>query len=501
MRAPLARILLTAGVAGVVATAGLAAVTAQAGAAAVGCSATYSIVSQWQTGFQATVSFTNLGDALNGWTISFDFPTTTQGLSNGWNATWSQSGTHITAAAMNWNAAVGANASVGTGFIGTLSAAGNPVPAQVSVNGVACTGTVSTPPTTPPPPPTSPPPITGPAPVLHVSGNKILTAAGSSYRLLGVNMSSGEFACVQGKGVFDNNPVDQAAVDAMKAWNIHAVRVPVNEDCWLGTFGTPSGATYQQAVKAFVDLLVTNGITPIVDLHWTHGAYTGNASACADANATCQKPMPDAQFTPTFWAQVATTFKGDNAVVFDLFNEPFPDAANNFSNATASWTCLRDGGSCAGISYQVAGMQSLVNAIRATGATNLLMVPGLTWTNDLTQWLAFRPTDPAGNLVASWHSYNFNACANTTCWDNTIGTTAAQVPVAAGEIGQNTCAHDYIDQVMAWADAHAVGYLAWTWNAWGVCNSVGNVLIDDFAGTPTATFGQGFKTHLLGVGP
>jgi hypothetical protein len=332
-----------------------------------------------------------------------------------------------------------------------------------------------------------------------VSGNRLLTASGARYRMLGVNRASAEFACVQGKGMWDSPTPDQASVDAMKAWNIHAVRIPLNEDCWLGTFGTPSGTTYQQAVKDYVSLLVANGINPIVEMHWNHGVYAGNASACADANATCQKPMPDAQYAPTFWTQVANAFKGNNAVVFDLFNEPYPDAANNFSNATAAWTCLRDGGTCTGITYQVAGMQSLVNAVRATGATNVIMVAGLTWTNDLTQWLTFRPTDPTGNLMASWHTYNFNACVTTSCWDSQIGTVAAQVPVTAGEIGQNTCAHDYIDQVMAWADAHGVGYLAWTWNPWGC--SQGNVLINDYSGTATSTFGEGFRAHLLTQNP
>jgi hypothetical protein len=273
----------------------------------------------------------------------------------------------------------------------------------------------------------------------------------------------------------------------------------LNEDCWLGTFGTPSGATYQTEVKNYVDLLVSNGITPLVEMHWNHGQYTGNASACSDVNATCQKPMPDAQYAPTFWTQVATMFKGNNAVIFDLFNEPYPDAANNFSNPTAAWTCLRDGGTCTGITYQVAGMQSLVNAVRATGATNVIMTAGLTWTNDLTQWLTYKPTDPQNAIVASWHSYNFNACVNVTCWDSQIGTVAMQVPVVAGEIGQNTCAHDYIDQVMAWADAHGVGYLAWTWNPWG-CTQ-GNVLITDYNGTPTAGFGEGFRAHLLTQNP
>jgi endoglucanase len=342
----------------------------------------------------------------------------------------------------------------------------------------------------------------GPAPALHVSGNHLVTAAGANYRLLGTNRASAEFACVQGKGMWDSPTPDQSTVDAMKAWNIHAVRIPLNEDCWLGTFGTPSGTTYQTEVRNYATLLVSNGITPIVEMHWNHGAYTGPNSACGDVNATCQKPMPDAQFAPTFWTQVATMFKGNNAVVFDLFNEPFPDAAGNFQNATAAWTCLRDGGTCTNIGYQVAGMQSLVNAVRSTGATNVIMVAGLTWTNDLTQWLAFKPTDSTGNLMASWHSYNFNACNNTSCWDSQIGSVAAQVPVTAGEIGQNTCNHDYIDQVMAWADTHGVGYLAWTWNPWGVCNSQGNVLINDYVpGTPTSTFGEGFKAHLLTQNP
>ncbi|GAA2272999.1 cellulase family glycosylhydrolase [Nonomuraea roseoviolacea subsp. roseoviolacea] len=342
------------------------------------------------------------------------------------------------------------------------------------------------------------PPTGGAAPALRVSGNRLVTSTGATYRLLGVNRASGEFACVQGKGMWDGGPVDQASVDAMKAWNIHAVRVPLNEECWNGTTGTPSGAAYQQNVKDYVALLVAGGITPIVEMHWSHGQYTGQGAGCSDTAATCQKPMPDAQYAPTFWTGVANAFKGDDAVVFDLFNEPYPDAAANW-NATAAWTCWRDGGTCTGIGYQVAGMQSLVNAVRATGATNVIMLGGLAWSNDLSQWLTYKPADPTGNLMAAWHTYNFNSCSSVSCWDSQVGAVAAQVPVHAGEIGQNSCAHDYIDQVMAWADAHGVGYTAWTWNPWG-CGQ-GNVLIEDYAGTPTSTYGAGFKAHLLTQNP
>lgn len=340
------------------------------------------------------------------------------------------------------------------------------------------------------------------APALKVSGNHLVTSANATTRLLGVNRSGGEFGCMQGKEIFDG-PVDQAAVEAMKPWHINTVRIPLNEECWLGTSDAPSsdtsGTAYQQAVHDYVDLLVSNGMNVILDLHWTYGQYTGNGAGCSDVKATCQKPMPDMQYTPDFWSQVASMFRGNDAVVFDLFNEPYPDAANNWADATEAWTCLRDGGTCTGIDYQVAGMQTLVDTVRATGATNVIMVGGLTWTNDLSQWLAYQPDDPAGNVMASWHSYNFNACVTASCWDSTIGTVGAQVPVQAGEIGQDSCAHDYIDKVTDWADTNGVGYTAWTWNPWGC--SGGNVLIDDWSGTPTSSYGEGFKAHLITQNP
>jgi endoglucanase len=500
--------------AGVAAAAGGVALVATPANAATGCAATYTVVSQWSDGFQGSVTVTNLGTAVSSWTIGFTFPTANQKVTQGWNGTWSQSGTSVTVTNESWNGALGLNASVSPGFLASWSGA-NPAPTSFTLNGNTCTGTLTsaTPSTASPTASTASPTASSAsptpsssggtggsvAPALHVSGNHLVTAAGATYRMLGVNRSSGEFACVQGKGMWDSGPVDQASVDAMKTWNIHTVRIPLNEECWLGTNGTPSGATYQQAVKDYVDLLVANGITPIVEMHWNYGVYTGNGSACSDATATCQKAMPDAQYAPNFWT-VATMFKGNNAVVFDLFNEPYPDAAANW-DATAAWTCWRDGGTCTGIGYQVAGMQTLVNTVRATGATNVVMLGGVAWSNDLSQWLTYKPTDSTGNLMAAWHVYNFNSCSNTSCWDSQVATVAAQVPVMAGEIGQNSCAHDFIDQVMTWADTHGVGYAAWTWNPWGVCSSSGNDLITDWAGTATSTFGEGFKAHLLTVNP
>jgi len=498
--------LVAAGAAGILVAVGALAVELPAAAASTGCSVNYTVASQWNVGFSTNVTITNLGSPLTAWTLKWSFGGNQQ-VTQLWNGSFTQSGAAVSVSNLSYNGAIATNGTAAFGFNGSYSGT-NAVPTAFTLNGTACTGSVSSSSASASASASSSPSSspsgggggTTPAPALHVSGNHLVTAAGATYRLLGVNRSSGEFACIQGNGMWDG-PADQATIDAMKTWNIHAVRIPLNEECWLGTADVPaagtSGAAYQTAVKAYVNLLVANGINVILDLHWTYGTYTGSGAGCSDVKATCQKPMPDMQYSPTFWGQVATAFKGNNAVLFDLFNEPYPDAANGFANATEAWTCLRDGGTCTGITYQVAGMQTLVNSVRATGATNVIMTGGLTWTNDLSQWLAYKPADSTGNLMASWHSYNFNGCVSTSCWDSTIGTVAAKVPVQAGEIGQNSCAHDYIDQVMAWADTNGVGYTAWTWNPWGVCASSGNDLILDWNGTPTSTYGQGFQTHLL----
>ena len=317
---------------------------------------------------------------------------------------------------------------------------------------------------------------------LHVVGNQIVNGDGQGVRLLGVNRSGMEFACIQGWGISDG-PLDATSVAAMASWKINTVRVPLNEDCWLGINGVPAaygGANYQSALANYVSLLNNAGLAVILDLHWA--APGTNA-------ANGQQPMPNRDHSITFWQQVANAYKGNSSVVFDLYNEPYPDSNQDTAEA---WRCWRDGGTCAGMSYPAAGMQELLNAVRGTGATNLVLVGGVGYAGILTNWLTYRPTDSGNNLAASWHVYNFSWCPSQSCWESMIAPVAAQVPVVTGEIGENDCAHGFVDPLMAWLDAHGISYLAWTWNTWN-CGG-GPALISNFDGTPT-NFGQGIKAH------
>jgi endoglucanase len=308
---------------------------------------------------------------------------------------------------------------------------------------------------------------------VRVSGNHLVDDAGRTVRLLGVNRSGLEYACVQGWG-FADGPTDATSIAAMKTWSIDAVRLPLNEDCWLGINGVKTqygGAAYRSYVKAFAARLSAAGLTVILDLHW---------SAPGTQRATGQQQMPDADHSPAFWSSVARAFRGNGSVVFDLYNEPHD----------VSWKCWRDG--CG----RWAGMQRLVNAVRAAGGRQPLMLGGLAWSNDLAGWLRWRPRDPLHQLIASFHLYNFNACDTAACWNTTVEPVAVVVPVVTGELGENDCAHGFIDGYMPWADAAGVSYLGWTWDTWN-CNS-GPALISGYDGTPTA-FGTGFQSHLASL--
>jgi hypothetical protein len=337
--------------------------------------------------------------------------------------------------------------------------------------------------------------VTSGAPELHVSGRTLVNARGQRVVLHGVDRSGGEYACVQGWGIWDG-PMDQASVSAMKQWGVNAVRVPLNEACWNGEPYVKAqfrGANYRRAVEAYVRLLNRNGLVAILDLHWTDGVYTGPSAGCSSAQAVCQKPMPDAAQAVPFWRSMARTFKADDAVIFDLFNEPYPERA--VGSEAGGWACwLRGGTACAGISYRVAGMQSLVTAIRSAGARNVIMLGGLGYSNDLTGWLRHQPKDPDRNLAASWHSYNFNACDVRSCWNGQIAPVIARVPLIAGEIGENNCSDTYISPLMRWLDVRSASYLAWAWNADFAC-SAGPGLITSYGGTPTA-YGAGYRSHL-----
>ena len=356
---------------------------------------------------------------------------------------------------------------------------------------------------------------------IAVSGNHFVNGARATVRLLGVNVPSTEYACDQGWG-YSSQPLTVQTADAIASWHANAVRVPLNEDCWLGLNGQPSYGTvagYQEAIETWISDLNAAGLYAIVDLHW---------SAPGTNNADGQRPMPDAH-SVAFWSSVASEFKGDHAVVFDAFNEPYSPAANGNSRLAVSWSCWLDGGCSVPVAnqdgpindadtYTAVGMQSIVNAIRGTGATQPIMLGGLSYANDLSGWLAHEPVDPEHQLAASFHNYYGESCDTSSCWNATIASVSAHVPVVTGEFDQGyDCANPpttpsgwttFDDTFMNWADANGVSYLAWGWwvlgNTSTPCSALADpgdndALISDYAGTPVSPDGTSLRSHLAAL--
>ena len=350
----------------------------------------------------------------------------------------------------------------------------------------------------------------------------LVDGQGANVQLHGADHAGSEWSCLY--GTFFSGPTDQASIDALKTWKINAVRIPLNEDCWLDINGVAKGyggSAYQAALKTYVDLLRKNGMYVILDLHWAApGAVTANG----------QLGMADADHAPTFWSQVAAAYASYNdGVLFDLFNEPF----------ISDWTCWLEGGACAkdynAATYTAAGMAALLKAVRSAGAENVVMMGGLGYSSDFSQWVAKVQSIPTlaapldgltlKNVAASWHTYSDqsvqtlcptqynNYDANAKCASGSVTATnygippvlAAGFPVVVGEVGigvdssniapytttQAQMLATWLDGMLGWIDQQGQSYLGWDWNT-----VAGPLLITDFTGTPTPYFGATYKSHL-----
>jgi hypothetical protein len=313
---------------------------------------------------------------------------------------------------------------------------------------------------------------------LHVSGNRLVDGAGNPVALHGVNRSGTEYACIQGWGMFDG-PNDAASVGAMAAWHINFVRVLINEDCWLGINRVKrayAGAAYRRAVIRYVNLLHRYGMYVEVSLIW---------AAPGHRRATDQPVAPDEDHAPNVWAGMARAFRHDGDVILAPWGETEVGAQ-----------CFLHGGRCG--PYRVAGMQQAVRVMRAAGYQGVISIPGIDYANDLSAWLSHEPRDPRHQLIAEAHVYGKNTCDTVSCFDRTMAPVAQRVPLIFGETGEtydaSSCGHAYTQTFLSWADAHNVGYAAWTWDTWGTCEA----LISSYDGTPANDYGRWVKAHYTG---
>jgi endoglucanase len=352
-------------------------------------------------------------------------------------------------------------------------------------------------------------PDTG-APRPVVDGNRLVDArSGREFVPRGVNWSSFEYACAQGWGMssLDNLVARDpyaAEAEAIAAWGANTVRLPLNQDCWLGTRGAPVSDQYEERtvegyrddVHAFVTALNQEGIVVILDLHSRKRIGQPEFGNLA---------MPDGE-SIAFWTSLADVYHANPSVMFDAFNEPYSryNSSSTRFLFDLTWKCWRDGGceapveddqtaSLGQVTYPVVGMDTIVGAIRGAGAEQPILLGGLDYANDLSHWLEFAPDDD--QLVAAFHSYDQKACATEACWDDVLAPIADTVPLLTSELGSQHPEKGYVERYLAWADHHDLGALFWVWADHPADPMA---LVRDSRGRPTA-YGLRARSWLTGA--
>lgn len=337
-----------------------------------------------------------------------------------------------------------------------------------------------------------------------VQGNMIVDAQRRPYYFHGVARDGLEFSC-QGDAYLSERYLSllgpKVAGVTGTFWYSNTVRLPLSEAFWL--HGEPqqhcSAVSYQSLVRATIGWLTLLHLNVIVDLQWTDAGGQSSGGAWQ---------MPDTD-SVTFWRQMAQLYANYPNVLFELYNEPHPYAATG-----DPWRCWRSGcqivndtsndfycGCKLSLSYQAVGMQTLVETIRATGASNLLLIGGLNWGFDLSKLPAYALTGQ--NLVYDTHPYPYNGKLTSSDWEASFGALSASYALISTESGEYDCKSGFIQSLSAYFDAHRIGWIAWAWYAGGSPCAFPQ-LVSDYLGTPEPALGTYVYHALLayaGVSP
>ena len=305
-------------------------------------------------------------------------------------------------------------------------------------------------------------------------------------RLRGVNAASLEWVS-DGEGhIFDT------VKTAIKDWRVNVIRLPLARIA--GSARLQSKRTKARLIaswwKRSWTICARRRCYIILDLHWSDAGEWGKQIG--------QHVMPD-QNSLEFWKSCASTYKNHPAVIFDLYNEPHD----------VSWDIWLNGGQVAekafgrnpAKSFQAVGMQAILDAVRATGAKNLIVVGGLDWAYDMKGFLAGKQiADPMGNgVIFANHAYPFKG-DTVERWISKMEEASKVIPIIVGEFGADSRGsartkgqtdEEWVRQVLQALEGHK-----WSWIAWDLHPAAGRALISDWKYTPTPYFGTWVKRAL-----
>jgi endoglucanase len=288
----------------------------------------------------------------------------------------------------------------------------------------------------------------------YVDGNTVYDADDQPHRFLGVARPSLEWSS-------SGESLSGQDYQHMADWGANTVRIALNQGFWLDG-SSVHDAAYPSIIDQQIGWAHDAGLDVILDLHWSDRgdfATTPDQQRMADANSIA------------FWTALADRYQSDGHILFELYNEPHD----------ISWAVWRNGGD-SGEGWNAVGMQQLYDAVRATGAENLVIAGGLDFAYDLTGLPGDGEIDGYNIMYAS-HPYDYDN-KQPSAWPTDWGFVADSHPVIVTEFGSFDCDASYTSALLDYADQHQLSWTAWAWFPGG-CDFPS--LIEDWNATPTAT--------------
>jgi endoglucanase len=191
-----------------------------------------------------------------------------------------------------------------------------------------------------------------------------------------------------------------AELTAYAAKGFNAIRLPISWERLQHSLNGPLDTVYANRVLAFANQANTAGWLVIVDLHnynrYATGAFDGDVQVDTYEQLVFGDGL-DASHLSDVWTRIATMFLGNPDVVFNIMNEP-----HDFNVESDNW---------------FADIQTVIDAIRATGADQLILVPNSRG-SDVDHWDTYAPNggsldsaaalaiaDIADNFAFDMHAY------------------------------------------------------------------------------------------------
>jgi endoglucanase len=292
--------------------------------------------------------------------------------------------------------------------------------------------------------------------------NHVLGAQRNGVNHVSMNLGSFDRAAGPVRGT-DYPLYDNALLDWYQGKGMTSVRLMFTWEAVQSSLGGPvpaPGANYASYWADLTDVLarlLARGMT-VTLAPWQYNPASGDTDVVYGGAAFTPANFAD------FWGKLATAVNAatgnDQRVAFDLMNEPHTHAESG----------NRPGDIGISLTDWFTSAQAAITAIRTTGATNTIFVPGMAYTaassfvsnGSAARWLTLN--DPLANLAVTVHCYSglgstsptvlSTACTDLVNWarGNGVKVQLGEIAIDAGPNGRPTFGGTLATAQAQWAD-------------------------------------------------